>query len=64
MTFVRAKLALEDMRRGEILEIILNAGEPATNVPASIAEQGDAVLSLEEEPGSGGRVFRLRVRRG
>ena len=38
-TFVKAKIALEELDDGEILEIRLNDGEPVQNVPRSIKEE-------------------------
>lgn len=46
MTFVKTKLALEMMERGEILEVFLNAGEAVKNVPRSLTNEGHKVLSL------------------
>ncbi len=37
MTWVRTKLALEAMGSGELLEVWLDEGEPATSVPQSAA---------------------------
>jgi TusA-related sulfurtransferase len=37
----RALLKLRGMDKGEILEIIVDDGEPAENVPASIDEEED-----------------------
>jgi len=47
MTFVKVKLALAKMDKGQELEVILNEGEPLENVPASCEEQGFKVLSNE-----------------
>ncbi len=47
-TFVKAKIALEELDDGEILEIRLNDGEPVQNVPRSIKEEGHKVLKLSE----------------
>lgn len=47
-TFVKAKIALEELEDGEILEIRLNDGEPVQNVPRSIKEEGHKVLKLSE----------------
>ena len=58
MTFVRTKLAIEQMASGEVLEVRMNAGEPLENVPRSVREMGHQVLSLEPE--AKGR-FRLRI---
>lgn len=47
-TFVKAKIALEELEDGEILEIRLNDGEPVQNVPRSIKEEGHRILKLSE----------------
>ena len=47
MTFVKVKLQLAKMDKGQDLEVILNEGEPLNNVPASCEEQGYKVLSIE-----------------
>ena len=47
MTFVKVKLMLAKMSKGEQLEILLNEGEPLENVPTSCEEQGYRVLSNE-----------------
>jgi tRNA 2-thiouridine synthesizing protein A len=47
MTFVKVKLQLAKMDKGQELEVILNEGEPLQNVPASCEEQGFEVLSIE-----------------
>jgi TusA-related sulfurtransferase len=44
MTFVKAKLQLEKLQDGDILEILLTAGEPLDNVPRTCTEQGFQVL--------------------
>ncbi|MDX8388273.1 MAG: sulfurtransferase TusA family protein [Ghiorsea sp.] len=48
MTFVKVKLQLAKMDKGEKLEVILNEGEPLQNVPASCEEQGYTILSIED----------------
>lgn len=47
MTFVKVKLRLAKMQKGEQLEVLLNDGEPLQNVPRSCEEQGYRVLSIE-----------------
>lgn len=47
MTFVKAKLALAKIKSGDILEVILNGGEPLENVPRSAEEEGHKILSIE-----------------
>ncbi|MBQ9229032.1 MAG: sulfurtransferase TusA family protein [Eubacterium sp.] len=46
VTFVKAKVALEELEDGEILAIHLNDGEPVQNVPRSIKEEGHRILKL------------------
>ena len=46
VTFVKAKVALEELEDGDILAIHLNAGEPVQNVPRSIKEEGHKILKL------------------
>ncbi len=48
VTFVKAKVALEELDDGDILEIRLNDGEPVQNVPRSIKEEGHKVLGLTQ----------------
>lgn len=46
VTFVKAKVALEEMDDGEILAVRMNDGEPVQNVPRSIKEEGHQILKL------------------
>ena len=48
VTFVKAKVALEELDDGEILSIRLNDGEPVQNVPRSIKEEGHKILKLND----------------
>ncbi len=48
ITFVKTKVALEELNDGDILEIRLNDGEPVQNVPRSLKEEGHKVLGLTE----------------
>ena len=45
-TFVKAKVALEELDDGQILAVKMNDGEPVQNVPRSIKEEGHKVLKL------------------
>ena len=51
MTFVKTKLKLERMEPGEILEVKLCEGEPLSNLPRSVEQEGHRVLSIEKEEG-------------
>jgi TusA-related sulfurtransferase len=46
VTFVKAKVALEELDDGDILSIRMNDGEPVQNVPRSIKEEGHKILKL------------------
>ncbi|MBI3584976.1 MAG: sulfurtransferase TusA family protein [Nitrospinae bacterium] len=47
-TFVRSKLALEDMESGQVLKVIVDH-EPATrNVPRSMENEGNKVLDISK----------------
>ena len=60
VTFVKAKVALEELDDGDILSIRLNDGEPVGNVPRSIKEEGHKVLSLTD---NGDGTYQLIVRK-
>lgn len=46
VTFVKAKVALEELVDGDILCIHMNDGEPVRNVPRSIKEEGHKIIKL------------------
>lgn len=46
--FVKTKLKLEEMQTGEILEVILDDGEPVRNVPRAVKEEGHQILAVEK----------------
>ena len=48
VTFVKAKVALEELDEGQILSIRMNDGEPVQNVPRSIKEEGHQILTLDD----------------
>lgn len=60
ITFVKAKIALEELDDGDILSIKLNDGEPVQNVPKSIKEEGHKVLNLTD---NGDGTFELIVQK-
>ncbi len=47
-TFVRSKLAIEKMKIGEILEIIVDHKPAIENVPKSMENEGQKVLKVEQ----------------
>ena len=48
LTFVKAKVAIEELEDGEILAVRMNDGEPVQNVPRSMKEEGHKVLKLTD----------------
>ena len=52
VTFVKAKVALEELDEGQILSIRMNDGEPVQNVPRSMKEEGHKVLKLTDNEDS------------
>ncbi|HAO94253.1 MAG: sulfurtransferase TusA family protein [Deltaproteobacteria bacterium] len=60
INFVKAKLKLETLEAGEVLELVLDSGEPIQNVPKSIKEEGHKILEVKKE----GEHFRLKIQKG
>jgi len=56
MTFVRAKLHLEQLGPGEAIEFVLKEGDHMRNVPRSIKEEGHVIEAVRRE---GERVYLL-----
>lgn len=48
LTFVTAKVAIEELDDGQILAIRMNDGEPVQNVPRSFKEDGHQILKLND----------------
>lgn len=63
MTYVKTRIALERLRTGEVLEVLLRAGEPLESVPRSAEEDGHRVVAVEPLAGDAG-AFRVLVERG
>lgn len=59
--YVHVRLALEGLAPGDELEVLLGAGEPIRNVPRSLRDDGDEVLSVEKLPEG---HYCVRVRKG
>ena len=57
MNFVRTKLAIDKIKAGERIEILLDDGEPIINVTRSVKDEGHRVLNVASENGH----FRLLV---
>ena len=48
LNFVKTKLKLEEMQRGQILEVIIDDGESMRNVPRSLKEEGHKIIKVEQ----------------
>lgn len=46
LTFVKAKVAIDELDEGQILAVRMNDGEPVQNVPRSFKEDGHQILKL------------------
>ncbi|MDD6254945.1 MAG: sulfurtransferase TusA family protein [Eubacteriales bacterium] len=46
VTFVKTKVALEEIDDGQVLSVHMNDGEPVQNVPRSVKEEGHQILKL------------------
>ena len=60
-TFVKTRLALEDLVVGQLLTIILGNAESAESVPRSLRREGQEVLAVTEEAGPAWQVVVRKV---
>ena len=60
VTFVKTKVALDEMDDGQILRVRLNDGEPVRNVPRSVKDEGHQILKLTE---NGDGTYDLLIRK-
>lgn len=61
-TFVRTKLLLEELERGDELDVYLDHPAAFSTVPRSLELEGHEVLLVERTPD--GREARVRVKKG
>ena len=47
LNFVKTKLQLEKMNKGQILEVLLDSGEAIESVPPSITQEGYKIILNE-----------------
>ncbi len=60
ITFVKTKVALEELDDGQILQVHINDGEPIQNVPRSVKEEGHEVLRIDD---NGDGTFELFIKK-
>lgn len=51
LNYVKTKLKLEEMESGQVLEVLLDDGEPILNVPRSAKEDGHKIIEIKKEDG-------------
>ncbi len=47
LNWVKTKLRLEEMEPGMVLEVIVDEGSPASNVPRSVQSEGHSILETD-----------------
>jgi tRNA 2-thiouridine synthesizing protein A len=60
LNFVKTKLKLEQLLKGQILEIVIDDGEPIQNLPLAIKQEGHKILRVEDLPDNS---FRLLIQK-
>lgn len=61
VNFIKSKLKIDEMNCGEVLEIVLDDGEPIKNVPRSIAAEGHDIVGVEKLNDGSFSVFVRKV---
>lgn len=61
INYVRTKLRLEELEQGQVLEVILDDGEPMRNVPRSVKQDGHRISKVEKLSPT---TYRLTIIRG
>jgi tRNA 2-thiouridine synthesizing protein A len=61
ITFVKTKLAIERMQKGQVLKVLIDYAPSAVNVPRSLEHEGHQIVSLVKDDGS---LWTLLVRKG
>lgn len=59
MNYVQAKIYLENIKVGEIVELCLDEGEPIQNVPASLKNDGQEILDIKKIDG----FYKVKVKK-
>jgi TusA-related sulfurtransferase len=60
MTFVKTKIALEDLEPGDVLELLVLEGEPLDNIPRSAKAEGHTILAVEHVEGG---VYKILIKK-
>ena len=60
-TYVKSKLAIEDLKSGQVLEVIFNHPPAVENVPPSMETEGHKVIEVKK---IGEDVWRIIIQKG
>lgn len=60
LNYVKTKLFLENLNLGDILEVLLDEGEPMDNVPKSLESDGHQILKIEKLDG----FYKVVIKKG
>lgn len=60
INFVKTKLLLDKLQAGDLLSVLLDAGEPVESVSTSVAEEGHLIEANVKSPEG---YFRLSIRK-
>ena len=58
-TIVKVKVAISEMKKSEIMEILMEDGVPCRNIPKVIEYEGHSVLEMIDN-GNGTKKLRMR----
>lgn len=49
MNFVKTKLFIDKISIGDLIEVLLDSGEPVESVPESMGAEGHEILSIDRQ---------------
>jgi TusA-related sulfurtransferase len=60
-TYVKSRLAMEDLKSGQILEVLVDHAPAIENVPRSMENDGNKVLEVKQV---GNNLWRILIQKG
>lgn len=61
MNFVKTKLFVDKVASGDLIQVLLDAGEPVESVPPSMTAEGHEIISVESQAEGHFRVIIRKV---
>jgi len=61
MTYVKASVALHQMQKGDVLEVLVYGDEPLKNVPQALEKEGHKILYISEQESN---IHKITVEKG